>query len=88
MKSILLLMGLAISSLSIAEEEKKPDYVKEALISSTSHDFSDTLIEGKMKAPTGFMISGRQNQSLDQLVKLRSNFRPKLKDSKFSARVK
>lgn len=81
-------MSLLLFSASLlsAEEEARPDYVKEALLSSTKLDFSEALIDGKMKAPVGFMISGRQNQSLTQMVKLRSEFRRELRGSKLGAK--
>ncbi len=50
--------------------------------SSTNIDFDDTLIEGKMKAPAGFYLQGRQAQTLTQMIKLRSNFRSELRNSK------
>lgn len=53
----------------------------EYVAASTKIDFTDTLIDGKMKAPDGFMLSGRQSQSLTQMVKLRSNFRNELRNS-------
>ncbi len=48
----------------------------------TNMDFDSTMIDGKMKAPSGFFLQGRNKQSLTNLVKLRSNFKPQLKDSK------
>jgi hypothetical protein len=53
----------------------------------TSIDFNDTLIEGKMQAPSGFFIQGRQSQSMGQMVKLRANFRDKLVQSKYAVRA-
>jgi len=49
-------------------------------------DFNDTLIQGKMKAPHGFFIQGRQAQTLVQMVKLRSEFRHRLMQSKYAVR--
>ena len=51
----------------------------------TQVNFEDTMIEGKMKAPSSFMLQGRQNQA-SQLVKLRANFREELRDSQPGAR--
>lgn len=48
----------------------------------TNIDFSDTLIDGKMQAPQGFFLQGRQAQSMTQMVKLRSKFRSELRNSK------
>ena len=52
----------------------------------TTMDFDSTMIDGKMKAPSGFFLQGRNKQSLTNLVKLRSNFKPQLKDSKAAVR--
>ncbi len=52
----------------------------------TNMDFDSTMIDGKMKAPSGFFLQGRNKQSLTNLVKLRSNFKPQLKDSKAAVR--
>ena len=49
---------------------------------STNIDFSETMIDGKMQAPQGFFLQGRQAQSLSQMVKLRSKFRSELRNSK------
>jgi hypothetical protein len=55
--------------------------------SQTTIDFNETLIDGKMQAPSGFFIQGRQSQSMAQMVKLRSNFRDKLIQSKYAVRA-
>ncbi len=52
-----------------------------AVVTSTNIDFSETMIDGQMKAPAGFFLQGRQAQSLSQMVKLRSNFRRELQGS-------
>lgn len=49
--------------------------------SSTRIDFSETSIDGKMKAPEGFFLQGHNSNSLSQLVQLRSNFRSELRNS-------
>ena len=49
--------------------------------SSTRIDFSETNIDGKMKAPDGFFLQGHNSNSLSQLVQLRSNFRSELRNS-------
>ncbi|MBC7531044.1 MAG: hypothetical protein H7318_05650 [Oligoflexus sp.] len=82
----LLLSMIAMEVLSLSpmahaagkEKEKEENEPK----AQTSIDFDSTMIDGKMKAPTGFMLQGRNKQSLTNLVKLRSNFKPQLKDSK------
>lgn len=54
---------------------------------STRIDFSETVIDGKMKAPEGFMLQGQQSNSLSQMVKLRSNFRSNLNNSKSATKA-
>lgn len=54
---------------------------------STKIDFSDTMIDGKMKAPDGFMLQGQQSNSLSQMVKLRSNFRNELNNSRSATKA-
>ena len=56
-------------------------------VSSTRIDFSDTAIEGKMKSPEGFMLQGHQSSSLSDMVKLRSNFRNQLNNSKSATKA-
>ena len=48
----------------------------------TNIDFSETAIDGKMQAPAGFFLQGRQTQSMTQMVKLRSSFRGELRNSR------
>jgi hypothetical protein len=55
--------------------------------SSTHIDFSETTIDGKMKAPEGFMLQGHQGSSLSQMVKLRSNFRNQLNNSRSATKA-
>ena len=54
---------------------------------STRIDFSETAIDGKMKAPEGFMLQGQQGNSLSQMVKLRSNFRNQLNNSRSATKA-
>ena len=49
---------------------------------STNIDFSAANIDGKMLAPNGFFLQGREAQSMTQMVKLRSHFRSELRNSK------
>lgn len=48
----------------------------------THIDFSDTMIEGRFKAPQGFLLQGRKAQVMTQMVKLRSHWRNELRNSK------
>jgi hypothetical protein len=53
----------------------------------TNIDFSDTMIDGKMQAPAGFFLQGRQAQSMTQMVKLRSKWRSELRNSKSAVKA-
>ncbi len=75
-----LLLGLFSGLFPALAEEKAKEKVKEANY-STNMDFDSTMIDGKMKAPSGFFLQGRNRQSLSNMVKLRSNFSGRLKDS-------
>lgn len=87
------------SELTAAEKSAKPSK-KEAVkvdssgdpdgfvtAPSTRIDFSETVIDGKMKAPEGFMLQGQQGNSLSQMVKLRSHFRNQLNNSKSATKA-
>ena len=67
----------------IGKEEKKP---KEQVYSTTM-DFDSSMIDGKMKAPAGFFLQGRNKQSLSNMVKLRSNFSNRLRDSESAVKA-
>ncbi len=75
-----LFISTAFSSYLHAETKDKEVY-------STSMDFDSTMIDGKMKAPNGFLLQGRNRQSLSNMVKLRSNFSSKLRDSKAAVKA-
>ena len=49
---------------------------------STNIDFSAATIDGKMQAPSGFFLQGRESQAMSQMVKLRAKFRNELRNSK------
>lgn len=83
MKMILsLVLGLYAMSTQ-AGEKNKP---KEGNYSTTM-DFDSSMIDGKMKAPAGFFLQGRNRQSLSNMVKLRSNFSDKLRDSEAAVKA-
>jgi len=52
------------------------------LVTSTKFDFESASIDGKMKAPLGFMLHGRTSTSQVNMIELRTNFRNELRDSK------
>jgi hypothetical protein len=80
---------LSITCASVAEgTEKKPTKKTTAgegsftATDSTKIDFTDTMIDGKMQAPAGFFLQGRQGQAMTQMVKLRGQFRSELRNSR------
>ncbi len=78
----MILISLALAWVNpIKAEEKEPKKTKEPQYTTTM-DFDSTMIDGKMKAPNGFFLQGRNKQSLSNMVKLRSNFSNQLQDSK------
>ena len=60
---------------------------EEKVTYSTNLDFDSTMIDGQMKAPTGFFLQGRNRQSLSNMVKLRSNFQKRLGNSKSAVKA-
>lgn len=91
MKRYLMIGILALvagAGLARAEDKSKgklDDVPAEKL--STNMDFDSTMIDGKMKAPAGFFLQGRNKQSLTNMVKLRSNFKPQLQESKTAVKA-
>lgn len=69
------LYGLVTPKLGYSQKDAEQD--------KTRIDFTESTIEGKIKAPEGFFLQGRKSQSLSQMVKLRSEFRKKLWDSSY-----
>ena len=89
----LLLAGMAVALPAQSQDKatkmpKKMDG-KASFVSAdrTNIDFSDTMIDGKMQAPAGFFLQGRQAQSMTQMVKLRSKFRSELRNSKSAVKA-
>jgi hypothetical protein len=84
----LLMSTLSFAGKSLADEDKrKPDDPDYGVTYSTKLDFDSTLIDGKMKAPAGFFLQGRTGQSLTNLVKLRSNFKTELRNSRAAVKA-
>ncbi len=85
-----ILLGISISRPVLAEgvdEPKKNLESEEKVTYSTNLDFDQTLIDGRMKAPAGFFLQGRNKQSLSNMVKLRSNFKQELRNSKTAVKA-
>ena len=80
----ILCLALGVSSLAEAGEESAKPNAKSSFVTAdrTNIDFSETLIDGKMQAPQGFFLQGRQGQAMSQMVRLRSKFRSELRNSK------
>lgn len=55
--------------------------------SSTKIDFNEAAIDGRVKTPDGFFLQGRKSQEMQNLLKLRSNFRKELSNSASAAEV-
>ena len=82
-------LGLALAltvTTTVMAEEESPDQIKPDKL-MTEMDFDSTMVDGKMKAPAGFFLQGRNKQSLQSMVKLRSNFRDKLRNSKSAVKA-
>lgn len=57
------------------------------VVYSTNLDFDSTMIDGRHKAPMGFFLQGRNKQSLSNMVKLRSNFKRQLNQSRTAVKA-
>jgi hypothetical protein len=55
--------------------------------SSTKIDFNETNIDGKMKAPEGFYLQGRRAQKMQNLLRLRQDFKKELEGSSEAAQT-
>lgn len=80
-----LVLALLLSQSAFADDNKSDEKLKASGFVATDRtniDFSDTMIDGKMQAPSGFFLQGRQAQSMTQMVRLRSKFRSELRNSK------
>lgn len=86
MRLILILAATAFwTGSAFGDEKKDGDKVQSGgFVTSdrTNIDFSETMIDGKMQAPSGFFLQGRQSQSMTQMVRLRSKFRSEMRNSK------
>lgn len=66
---------------------RRGDITSEKKTYSTNIDFDSSLIDGKKKAPLGFLLQGRNKQSLSNMVKLRRNFRGRLRNSSHAVKA-
>jgi hypothetical protein len=81
-RNILITVATAFASVAVADDAKPSG--DSAIIGkdSTNIDFSAANIDGKMQAPSGFFLQGREAQAMTQMVKLRAKFRGELRNSK------
>jgi hypothetical protein len=50
-------------------------------------DFDDASIEGRAKAPDGFVLQSRSSGRFKNIIELRRNFRPQMRGSAYEALV-
>lgn len=83
------ILTCAAASPALADDEAARPNVKSSFVTAdrTNIDFSETLIDGKMQAPQGFFLQGRQGQTMSQMVRLRSKFRSELRNSKSAVKA-
>ena len=70
----------------VEKKEKKAKRIprkrkKRKEASSTTYNFEETMLEGKMKVPTVSLLQGRVSQAKKQMIRLRNNFHMKLRKS-------
>lgn len=88
MRILIFCLGLMMVPQLFAKDRKKKKTISGVQTTySTSLDFDSTMIDGKMKAPSGFFLQGRNKQSLQSMVRLRSNFRDELNRSQHSIKA-
>lgn len=72
---------------SLRPEAARADDKKKLKKFVTEMDFDSADIDGKVKAPSGFFLQGRNKQSLETMVQLRSDFRDQLRNSRAGVRA-
>lgn len=85
--SLALLLGLALPATADDVGRKNLNRGEARVVYSTNIDFDSTLIDGRMKAPTGFFLQGRNRQSLSNMVRLRSKFKTELRRSRTAVKA-
>ncbi|MCA2960818.1 MAG: hypothetical protein IOD12_11230 [Silvanigrellales bacterium] len=50
-------------------------------------DFDDANIEGRAKAPDGFLLQARSSGKFKNIIELRRNFRPQMQGSAYEALI-
>jgi hypothetical protein len=87
---LLMILGVGLSITfgqeAKAQAPKDPPSQQRSIIDAkgkkvTVVDFNDAVIEGKAKAPDGFMLQSRRGGGFKTILTLRKNFRPQLNQS-------
>jgi hypothetical protein len=85
---IILVATFGWGSVAIGQDQPRKSLdSEEKIVYSTKIDFDSTLVDGQMKAPQGFFLQGRNKQSLTNMVKLRSEFKDELRNSKSAVKA-
>lgn len=71
-----MMAGAASAQDKVIQEEDRTVYNKKTVI-----DFSDVNIEGELSKPEGSYIKNRKKTRFRNLIELRGNFRPELRNS-------
>lgn len=79
--SLIVWLGLLGTQTLLAEDKKAPSDDYQEIVSS-KFDFNETAINGSVKAPEGSFITGRKSSSMNQMVKLRTEFRKPMMHSR------
>lgn len=85
--SLVLLIAASLSTGLFADTPGSSGLSATADKATTTMDFDSSMIDGKMKAPSGFFLQGRNRQDLQSMVRLRSNFRDRLEDSRSAVKA-
>ena len=64
--SLILIMGFAYDGFAQKKDTSK--------VKSKFYDFSDQLIDGEVKKPSGLFIDSRQKVKFDRLLRLKKSF--------------
>ena len=67
-----------------SQNAEKDDYV---VADRTDFDFSERRIDGQFQGPGNSFVDGQRAQKLSQMVRLRSNFRNELRNSKAAVKA-
>lgn len=77
----------AAGSKPVAKPVSGEDEQTYVVRSSTKIDFNESVIDGKMKAPEGLYLRGRRTQKMQNLLRLRQDFKKELEGSAEAAQT-